>query len=364
MGTNAVPFLVRKFYAFSTESSLRTNVLTFLSELPKPIRFPPFVPAYIIRSEAAEAIREIKPSDEFFLPLVTNRFHGPDQSERNATIYLLCTVGCGANEVMPFLRDSVRSTNAMEQVMGVVRLGQLGPAARPALPDLVELLDRRESDPRAVLAACGALGGIGAEAIDAIPAIKARLARETQVNSRIIFAKTLCQIDAQQTEALAVILELARTPGNPARRYAIWTLGEIGPNAKAAISVLLEAATKDDWHNAATALVKIGETNRALSAVAERLHHGDKRASLYAAIFIVHYDPTHSVAVPMLIELVRDRAWGHIAIQQLAKLRPVPESAVPALQEIAADKDSRFRREAQSALQAMQADVAGQRELH
>ena len=110
IGTNAVPFLLNEFYGYSPDSPLRTNVLTFLSRLPEPFRFPPFVPAWMICEEAARAIHEIKPPDQFFLPLVTNRLYGTLKLERDATIYLLCTVGCGAREVMPFLRDMLRST--------------------------------------------------------------------------------------------------------------------------------------------------------------------------------------------------------------------------------------------------------------
>src|SRR5688572_9296161 len=49
MGTNAIPFLVAECFTTSQESPLQTNVLTFLAALPKPFRFPPFVPAAMVR---------------------------------------------------------------------------------------------------------------------------------------------------------------------------------------------------------------------------------------------------------------------------------------------------------------------------
>jgi len=264
MGTNAVPFLLKRFYSYSPDAPLKTNVLTFLSRLPEPFRFPPFVPAWVICNEAANAIGEIKPAEEFLLPLVTNRLHSTNQLERNATISLLCATQSGVGEVMPFLRDMLSSTNGTNQLTGVIRLRQLGRAARPALPDLVELVNGEKSDQRAVHAACRVLAEFDAEAADAVPAIKARLGREKQATSRINFAKTLCRIDAQQTDALEVLIQYAQDQTNSQRGFAITSLGNVGLNAKAAIPVLLEAAREEDervWNIAANALVRIGETN-------------------------------------------------------------------------------------------------------
>jgi len=365
MGTNAVPFLLNEFYSYRPDSPLRTNVLTFLNKLPRPLRFPPFVPAGVICNEAANAIGEIKPPEEFLLSLVTNRLYSTRKLEPDATIDLLCTVGAGASEVMPFLRDMLRSTNAMDQLVAVVRLRQLGPSARPALPDLGELVNGEKSDQRAVHAACRVLAEFDAEAADAVPAIKARLEKEKQATSRINFAKTLCRIDAQQTAALEVLIQYAQDQTNSQRGFAITSLGIVGLNAKAAIPVLLEAAREEDervWNIAANALVRIGETNLALSLVAERLKHEAKQIRLNAAMFIVNYEPAHALAVSSLVELARDPSWGRIAIQQLVRLRPVPESAVSVLREIAATEHHQFRVDAERALRSVQSAGAGQRE--
>ena len=223
------------------------------------------------------------------------------------------------------------------------RLSELGPVARLALPDLVELVKRDDSDLRAVHAVCRTLGDFGNEGANAIPALNARLKKEPRPTSRINFAKTLCQIDAQQTEALGVILNHAKSQGDANRVYALMSLGNIGPNAKAAVPILIEAATEDDaqiWNPAATALLKIGETNLAFSAVADRLKHNNKQTRLGAAMFIVYYEPTNLVAISNLVEFAQDSSWGRVAISELAKLRPVPQSAVLTLREIAASKDN------------------------
>ena len=137
------------------------------------------------------------------------------------------------------------------------------------------------------------------------------------------------------------------------------SLGNVGPNAIAAIPVLVEAAREESvWNIAADALVKTGETNLALSLVAERLKHAKKQIRMNAAMFVVCYDPTHSLAISNLVEFAQDASWGRVAIQQLAKLRPVPESAVPVLRRMAASQDHPFRREAENALRTIQAGVA------
>ena len=79
-------------------------------------------------------------------------------------------------------------------------------------------------------------------------------------------------------------------------------------------------------------------------------------------MFIVNYEPTHALAVSSLVELARDPSWGRIAIQQLVRLRPVPESAVSVLREIAATEHHQFRVDAERALRSVQSAGAGQRE--
>jgi hypothetical protein len=186
-----------------------------------------------------------------------------------------------------------------------------------------------------------------------------------RVSSRINFAKTLCRIDARQTNALAELIQYAADSTNAQRGFAVMSLGSVGPNAKAAVPVLLEAVSEDDdrvWNISATALMKIGETNLALSGVAERLTHRDTQTRLNAAMFIVYYEPTHGLAVSNLMEFARDPARGRIAIQQLGKLQPAPEFAVSLLREIAANKDAEFRADAETALRRIQTAGASQRQ--
>jgi HEAT repeat protein len=365
MGTNAVPFLLEKLYDYRPDSPARTNVLTFLSRLPEPFRFPPFIPAWGICSEAANAIAEIKPTEEFLLPLVTNRLHSTNQLERDATIHLLCATQYGVGEIMPLLRDMLTSTNWTDQLTGTIRLRQLGLLARPALPELIELVKSDQCDQRVFHAACRALAEFGSEAAEAAPALERRLEHEMRVSSRINFAKTLCRIDARQTNALAELIQYAADSTNAQRGFAIMSLGSVGPNAKAAVPVLLEAVSEDDdrvWNISATALMKIGETNLALSGVAERLTHRDKQTRLNAAMFIVYYEPTHATALSNLFEFTKDPAFARTAIQQLGKLQPAPEFAVSLLREIAANKDAEFRADAETALRRIQTAGASQRQ--
>jgi len=78
-------------------------------------------------------------------------------------------------------------------------------------------------------------------------------------------------------------------------------------------------------------------------------------------MFIVYYEPTNLVATSNLVEFAQDSSWGRVAISELAKLRPLPQSAVLALREIAASKDNQFRREAENALRAIKVAEAEER---
>lgn len=361
MGTNALPYLLRELYSTDEDSRSQTNIQIFLSRLPSPFHFPRFVPAIKIRDAAADAIIETKPPAAFILPLVTNRLYGTDEYQRRPTLYLLCSLGAGVDTCMPILKGMLNSTNRRDNLSSLVCLQRLGPAAEPALPELVGVVRDQGTNSHLVHAACRALGEMGDAARPAIPYVQLLLAKETKPSSRINFARTLCSIDPGQTNALDVILGYARTPNDPNRGFAVVVLRILGPKAKAAAPTLAEIAregAQDVWVSAAEGLANTGDTNHAVSIVAEKFASADPAVRLTAAMFVLTYQPTNSVALVHLAKSIHDETWGGVAIDQLSKLRPIPESSLATLREIANDKNNKFQKQAEKALSKIESEQA------
>lgn len=258
---------------------------------------------------------------------------------------------------MPFLRRMLHSTNRNDQMTALGCLERAEHVALPPISEVIELIAADTTDPRTAYLACPVLTKYGSRAVAAIPALQARSAKESLPFLRLKFAWTLCKIDAGQTNALELIVEHAKTPNDPLRWQAFNALRDIGPNAQPAASVLAEAAGEDGlqvWPNAAEALVSIGETNRAVAIISERLKSKDQWARLVAAKSIVNYEPTNASAISNLVEFARHQYSGE-EIEALAKLRPVPEAAVPILRRVAAIQDHPLRLQAQQALQTIDA---------
>jgi hypothetical protein len=360
MGTNAVPYLLSEFYSnTNTDSRLRRSIEMPLSCLPGRLGIPPFVSAKDIQYEAANAITEINPPTEFILPLVTNRLYGANVEDRNNTLALLCELRVGMDKTMPFLKDMLNGSNFNVQQFSLIYLERLGPEALPALPELVAIVRDPGSNSKLVHSAARALASIGSEAHAAIPYLQDRLANEPKGSSRINFAEALCSIDPGQTNALDVILSYARTPNDPNRGFAVVVLRFLGPKAKAAAPTLAQIAreggAQDVWVSAAEGLANTGDTNQAISIVTEKFATGDASTRLAAAMFVLTYQPTNSVAITHLVKTIHDETWGGLAIDRLAKLRPIPESGLSVLRAVAMDRNSKFQQQAEKALKKVEA---------
>jgi len=169
-----------------------------------------------------------------------------------------------------------RNPRAREEA--TVVLAKMGPDARPAIPDLIETLKDDEFLVR--LNAAGALGKIGPAAVPAL-------------------IETLKKGKPRQQAAKAPKLPpLARGTGfyeSCAREGAAMALGIIGPEAKAAVPVLISTLNDEDAgvrFRAAEALGRVGpEAMQAVPALFEAMKDKDKNVSEAAAGSVKKIDP-------------------------------------------------------------------------
>jgi HEAT repeat protein len=113
-------------------------------------------------------------------------------------------------------------------------LGDLGPAAKAALPNLIDALQ----DPGSTLRywAVRALGEIGSEAEAAVPYLIDALNDPDSDAVRSAAANALTRIDPRG--AVSVLIEALKDPDTSVRASAAYALGDIGPDALAAVPAL------------------------------------------------------------------------------------------------------------------------------
>jgi len=361
IGTNAIPFLVEECFTINRESPLQTNVLSFLAALPRPFRFPPFVPAMSVREEAANAVGEIKPPARLLVPLVTNRLNDPDKFQRWMGVYLLGRIGEGGEAAVPFLREKLRSADAQELALATLSLDRLGSAAGSAVTDLVEFVRTNSFQP--TYYACRALARIGPAASNAIPVLKAKLAVETNAMRQVSIAVALVCIDSHQAEAMGVLetqLADTNTPGK-----AIYALSDIGTNAKPALPLLLTALNNPEpvvWRQALSVIVSLGETNLAISRALEKLAQDDRAVRHHAMTFLLRAQPTNAAAMSNLVVELNELVWNSSTIKEATRLGALAQPVIPRLREIAGSKTNPFRDEARKALAVIEAAMVEERE--
>ena len=234
MGTNAVPLLVEECYSTSRNAG-PTNLLKFLSVLPPPFRFPPFVPPIFISEEAAQILYEIKPPAQFFLPRVTNALASTNQYERRTALYLLGGIGEGAETATPWLIKGLRSPDQWETVLAAQSAARLGPPVRAIIPELISMMTNVPGSRGSIWGICQALGSMGSNAAPAVPILKAKALIETNLAMKLMIAGTLCRIDSGESEVLTNVLnELKNSEHIGKHSSMFFQLGQVGPGAASA----------------------------------------------------------------------------------------------------------------------------------
>lgn len=362
LGTNAIPFLVLECFKTNQESAFQTNLLSWLAELPEPLRRPPFVPAAWVREMAARSIGEIKPPAELLLPLVTNHWHDPDPRQRWMAIYLLGNIGAGGETAVPLLREKLRDAVSREAMLAAYSLDRLGATATAAVPDLVELV--RSNQNYASILACRALARIGAAAREAVPVLSAQLATETNDNRRAQILIALLCVEGHQSHWLNDLSTIMADDRQlKLQQQLIWALREIGTNARVAVPLLTTALTNADptfYHPALFGLWNAGETNLALAAAFERLQRDDRVSRNNALQFLLGVQPPNSLVLSNLVIEANELSMGSWAIEEAAKLGARAGPVIPRLRDIAANKTNPFREVARRALATIAAEQAAE----
>jgi HEAT repeat protein len=174
------------------------------------------------------------------VPALLTRFSDMNGHHCHRVIAALPRLGPDAHAALPLLAKFVDDPDSGLRSEAALALGKFGPSAAPAVPSLMGLLlDGGEPEERAV--AAKALGWIGPAASRAVPRLRAAARHDVPlVRDWARFA--LARITRTEVELVRALLHDV-----PTRPEAAEVLSELGPDARAAIPVLAQAAITSDW---------------------------------------------------------------------------------------------------------------------
>jgi len=214
-----------------------------------------------------------------------------------ATVYRLRSLRHGDARNVPYARANLGSNSAAIRSAAASGLGRIGARADAAVPDLLLALD--DASPQVAAAAAWALGGIQAPQ-----------------------PGRLQPPDKKVVDALIRALD---HPDGEVRRYAAYAISLIGPKAESAVPRLTQRL--DDTHMAYMAARALGEMG-----------------------------PAARGAVPKMAALLRssDNGQRAEAAVALARLQPLPDETIRAIERLQNDEVDFVRNAARKAVQALQ----------
>jgi hypothetical protein len=202
-------------------------------------------------------------------------------------------------------------------------LGRMGSDAIGAEDALLAGLDDADPHVRAVCAA--ALPQVGVPAERAVPALLARL----ETDQRVQFVDAVGEYRGEAREAVGPLVQLVENAASDAdlRRSAVWALGRIGPDAAAALPVLLRCLSDDRVSVREAAAGTIGMLGA----------------------------PARDQGIPALIAALADA--GPVvrcnALESLSDFGEASRTAVPEIKQLLEDPDERVQKTARKTLEAI-----------
>ena len=295
------------------------------------------------------------------LPALTQTlFHDEDATVREGAARALARVGCDDENALEKLLTAHRD----DPDLGVRQsaawsLSQMGVPQKTPLAGLIQCLAHDSAEVRR--AATDAMQRVGPAASDAVPGLE-KLLDDESLTIRAGAAWALWTI-AHHQRAVPKLIELVEHSPNDVSNQSVHNLGQIGPEAKAAIPALcqilaeltLEAQDADRGKKpeftifpgvsadtlrccaAAEALGRIGPEARPAVPRLEQLFKNEQAACLQihvaGALLKINNDPD---ALAALIAAVKDENTYYriAAIRQLGESGSSAKAAVPTLKEV------------------------------
>jgi HEAT repeat protein len=359
MGTNALPYLLEQAFA-PVDSALKERILEWLHDRGWLQSSPLALNSTMRRAGAHElimVIMELKPPARLILPALREHLKSSDEVDRLQALQLLGTPDEGVEEGVPYLVEALKETNNLIRRTAIDSIHEIGPRASAAVPQLIVTLQQPGGKHGCDLEAAFALGRIGSASSPALPLVQKMFDRETNWNNQCALAAALFSIDHSRMDAFAFLTNAIIQRKNPNEQdQAILALGNIGPAARDAAPVILQAPMTSIW--APDALKKMGVPPESyLPHLRKYLASPDPTIAANTAAQILGIDPAdHEAHVLLMNEITRRTSLQSLAIDSLAEAGPAAAEAIPVLQSAAEDNpDKECKAAARRAIKYLEA---------
>lgn len=188
-------------------------------------------PSAEVRKQAWTALAQVGAPA---LPGLQGALKSPKAGIRQAAADLIALMKTDAREAVPDLLPLLRDKHNAVRRSAALALGAIGKDARDAIGPLSDMTS--DSDPSIRAVAAEALGDIGPEALPAVATL-IHLFKDSMVPVRFQAARAIVKIGPS---ALNALINAIANENQSVRLSAIFTLGELGPDARDAVPLLLE----------------------------------------------------------------------------------------------------------------------------
>ncbi len=312
----------------------------------------------VVRREAMEAYRDIRPGPEVSLPLFGKLFAEADDEVRIWVMHAMAEAGKAA---VPGLIEALKDDRTAYWACLV--LSEIGPDAAEAVPGLADLA-KNHKQPDVCREAVLALAAIGPGAAATVPDLSAVLDDEdTLLDGPAVFA--LGSIGPKAKPAEEKIRKLADDENSPPffRTVCLWALARMNPDdqdlVREVVPKLVEALKASEPRVRAAAARALVDLDPPPEIVRPVLQKAMDEASpevldeMLDALAGLGEKAVPRLAKALEVEQVRARAAAIIA-----RIGPPAKAAVPALVKALADENPETRNEVLFALAAIGADAA------
>ena len=197
-----------------------------------------------VRVAAAMAIAKVGPAAKSSITPLVNGLGDANDEVRESSAIALARIAPGNDTAIPAIVKALREGDARTKAGASMAIARLGPLAPAAVDPLISAL--KDADQSVVTTARLALVKLGYEAVPGL--VKAL--RGDDVESRVLVMGVLGQIGPDAAAAADMLVYLLQDPSQKVRDSAVYALGQLGTEAKAA---LIKASRGEDKKLAAVA---------------------------------------------------------------------------------------------------------------
>ena len=272
-------------------------------------------------------------------------------------------LGPRAAPIVPAIVEMLKWPNPYSRANAALALGEIGDPAQSAVPTIIQLLNDPNTDIRGT--AAEALGAIGPAARDAVPALTNQLLTDHENRDSAAAALgDIGPAAAAAVPALIEEMCLDDKSGTQLQYQvsALPALGRIGPVAVAALTQTMKEAKCFDVEAPLKALTKSGPAG--VSALIDGLKIPDRDTRYFSAYYLGEIGPDAKAAVPALVKLLKDlnkdsddpvehmrsMALQSAAVHSLGQIGPDAKGAIPDLAKMLNDTGTEKPREVVDAL--------------